>query len=89
MSKQANQRIHFYRRLYERWGIKPTRKVHDSIRENIRSGHSITIEVQSNRLVVHLVQWADQNIPVVYDRKRKVLVTALPKHVYSGYAKSL
>jgi hypothetical protein len=75
-SKKASERIHFKRRLLERYGIKLTtqdiRNLVNSLGEKGR-----VVKKQSNSRTVHDITINDRLCRVVYDKKRKVFVTAL------------
>ncbi len=78
-SKKKTLEAHAKRRFYERHGIKLTPEMNKNLIQQIQNGQAEHLEKQSNRISVFKVQAEEQFIRVVYDRSRKVLVTALPE----------
>ena len=81
MGKERQQRIHFKRRLEERYERVLTDGDIDFIIARIRkrdSGSIRFITKQTNRLSVFCITYKDFEFVAVYDGQRKQLVTALP-----------
>lgn len=82
MSKKLNQRKHAKRRAFERFNVSLNRK--DLIRmvDAIHKNRAVVVEKQSHRITVFLFPngWdkVTNAFRVVYDRKRKTIVTLLP-----------
>ena len=66
--------------MMERWGISVSDGLYNTLVSSIRNRKSYVIESQGST-VIHIVRCSRRLIPVVYDSKRKVLVSALPKRV--------
>lgn len=78
LSKARSQELHARQRFRERHGLEVSRADLDRIGALIRSGKSTVVERQSNRVVVHDVEYEGRTRRVVYDRHRKTIVTVLP-----------
>lgn len=84
MDKAIAQRVHFTKRMKERYGVTVTTNLYYYIIKLIKEGKAIHKRSQSLRLTVHYVKLKLPNysdeiiIPIVYDNIRKSLVTALP-----------
>jgi len=70
---------HTAQRLHQRYGIKLSQEVQNSIVHQIRSGKSRFIRAESNERTVHEVVLDDKNIIVVYDKRRQLPITVLPQ----------
>lgn len=81
MNKMANKRRweneHFRLRLIQGYGIPANKAVRREMVGLIQSGQSTPVEKQSNRIVLHSINYQGREIVVVYDKARKNLVTAL------------
>ena len=60
-----------------RFGEDVSNKDIDDITIMIKKGFTIFVEQQSRRVVVHQVTFRGKEINVVYDKERKVPITAL------------
>ena len=78
-TRAQSERIHFRRRALERYGLRLGDAAQDRIVEDIRAGRAVFVERQSHRVRIYDVQYAGQRMRVVYDRKRRLLVSALPE----------
>ena len=68
-------RQHFKRRMKERYGIEVSKK---DMKEIIRMLNDRTfVKSKSNSRKVHRINFKGKEVLVVYDKNRKVLVTAL------------
>lgn len=79
MEKKLAQRVHAKRRAEQRYGISMNR---DSLRQlivQIQAGKARVLERQSLRVSVLELCIDGNPIPLVYDHKRKTIVTFLPK----------
>lgn len=76
--KALAQRLHAKKRASQRFGLALTTADLRQIAESIRRGNSTPIERQSNRVTLHRVEFKGEQYRVVYDRKRKEIVTFLP-----------
>jgi hypothetical protein len=61
----------------DRYGLHLTEQVHGAIVAKIHANQTTPVERQSARISVHDVEHHDALYRVVYDRRRKVLVTFL------------
>lgn len=80
--KHKAQKIHSRRRAMERYGINPSRALHDEWVRRIQSGdfkQARPLEKQSVRLTVFQLEHDGEVVRVVYDKTRKQIVTVLPK----------
>ncbi len=82
--KARMQRIHFKRRLLERYGIDCDDETYRILLSQIKRQISKPLLKQSNTRVIHEVLYDDEPIWVVYDKKRHEFCTALP---YAGVVK--
>jgi hypothetical protein len=80
MNKSKSNRIHASRRLGERYGLQLTKDREKRIMEEIRLGRGTGQRLSCSRAVwtVYLEK-EDVDITVVYDKRRKSIVTVLPK----------
>ena len=76
-NKSTSIKHHFKRRMLSRFGIDVTDKVMNDIVQMIQTGQSEIIEKQSCAKTVHQIKYQDKTINVVYDRERKLPVTAM------------
>lgn len=73
------KRNHATRRAKERHGLDLSRDDFDDMVREIQTGRAAILEKQSNTRSVFLVSAPKHSkLAVVYDRKRKVIVTVLP-----------
>jgi len=75
LSKKQSQEIHARRRAYERYGVFILPGAMDALVKTIQKGRAQFVKRQSNRISIFDVD----NKRVVYDRKRKTIVTFLLK----------
>jgi|FLYL01.1.fsa_nt_gi uncharacterized alkaline shock family protein YloU len=68
---------HAQRRFWGRHNIELTKELHAELVAQIRAGAATLLERQSARVRLYLVNVHGKEIPVVYDRIRKQIVTAL------------
>jgi hypothetical protein len=79
LSKKEAQRRHAARRAAERYFLHLTASVRDEIIRTIQSGRSTHLGRASLRVSKHRVKLHDGlTVTVVYDNKRKEIVTFLP-----------
>ena len=78
-SKKKCQQFHTKKRSLERFGIMLTERDQKQICMKIQNGDSIVYRKQSNRVVVHDVEYCGRTIRVVYDKIRKSIATVLTK----------
>ena len=70
-----NIRFHFKRRLWERYGINISNR---GIKDMLKMvGPNTLIRDKSENRKVHRINYKGKEVLVVYDTKRKTLVTAL------------
>lgn len=79
-SKKESERIHFKQRLLERYGILISDTSVNKLCQEIRECKYVCVEKQSNRLKKYILTIKDTEVIAIYDKKRGMLVTALPKH---------
>lgn len=85
-SKKIAQKRHAKQRALQRYGIDLNKTLLRTWVEQIHSGSAKFLERQSNRVSVFEITYNDKQIPVVYDRIRKTIVTALPTEYYKSLA---
>jgi len=77
--RRVNQRVHAKRRAKERYDIDLTT---EDLREMSRNIQNNDVETHrgsiTNTRTFHVLNWRGQELPVVYDKIRKVVVTFLP-----------
>lgn len=71
-------RKHVRKRLKQRYNLNLNSAQLTDLEKQIGHG-SVFVELSSLRESLHIVKVGDIEIPVVYDKKRKTLVTALPQ----------
>ena len=77
-TKKAALRIHTKKRAKERYEIDLFRKDIDNIVTKIQSRNALFVNRESGRVSKWLVEYNEKLLCVIYDRKRKTLVTCLP-----------
>ena len=88
MSKKTCQRIHAKRRLEERFGLTINRHQMRELVQQIHAGRAEHLETQSNRISIKVVSFQGKKFAVVYDGKRKTIVTFLPDEALLDYLPS-
>jgi hypothetical protein len=78
VNKRQGERRHAKKRLRQRYGINAGSKFLSQMISMIRSQKAVLIRRQSLRVSLYWVTINDVRYKVVYDRKRKMIVTALP-----------
>ena len=84
-SKTVAQRIHAKRRGFERYGIVLNQQSYWTLALTIRNSsngktnNARFVDRQSNRVTRWFVKHQSRWFPVVYDSKRKTIVTVLPE----------
>jgi hypothetical protein len=78
-SKAFNQRRHARRRAFERYALNLHQDAQEQIIRKIEGGEARFICCQSQRISIWEVNYGGKSLPVVYDQKRKTLVTVLPE----------
>lgn len=76
--KSKDQKRHFNCRMYQRYGLILSDGEYKNIVSLIRKGRATLVERQSLRIGIFDVRIRDKKYRVVYDRKRKTLVTVFP-----------
>ncbi len=77
-SKKAAQRAHAKRRARERYGLSMTRATFGSLIQKIQSGKATFLQRKSLRVSEWIVSYEGAEMRVIYDNKRKTIVTCLP-----------
>ena len=85
-TKKAAQKAHAARRAKERFGIDLGREAQRSIVGRIRAGKAKLLGWQSLRVKGYEIEHEGKLLTVLYDRKRKVLITVLPPGAKWRYA---
>ncbi len=85
VNKKKSQKIHARKRASQRYGMNfgPIR-LNRAI-EQIRNNEVIILERSSSSKKVFLVELDEEFCPVVYDNKRKEIVTFLPREYLDRY----
>jgi len=78
-SKSTNQKRHARRRAAERYELDLHQDAQAAIVRAIQGGEARFIRKQSQRVSVWEVEHGGRRLPVVYDKKRKTIVTVLPE----------
>jgi hypothetical protein len=76
--KAVNGRAHFKRRVMERFGFEPNRHEIEAAINTIQANRAIPFGRSSANRSRHILAIRGTEMVIVYDRKRKVLVTAWP-----------
>jgi hypothetical protein len=83
MNKKFAQALHFHRRLYDRYKIVASPTLIDALLRIIKHDEKHVVIKQTNRVSIHIIslKLIDKllYLPIVYDKKRKSLVTVLPQ----------
>lgn len=74
--KSICQQVHARRRIQERFGVQFANTL--AVVDDIQNGRLRFIRKQSNRLSMYETEFDNKPAVVVYDKQRKVLVTAFP-----------
>ena len=83
--KACKQKEHAIRRARERYGLEVSVQEYNEACQRICEGRWIKhLEDESLRLTHYLVELAGKQVPVVFDRHRKTIVTVLPGLVESS-----
>lgn len=83
-SKAVSQREHFHRRVSGRFGLELDGEDRRRIIEDIQRGRAKFVDRQSLRVTRWLITREGVEFIVVYDSRRKELVTALPPSWVAG-----
>jgi elongation factor P--beta-lysine ligase len=76
--KERAERIHAERRFIERVGIDLTQNLHELLVSQIKKGKLKFVERQSVRVTLWETELNGITVHLVYDKKRKQIVTVLP-----------
>lgn len=79
--KKNAQRVHARRRMRQRFGIELGEVRRRSIVQAIQSGRARFVRRQSCRVTLWRVEVDGVEVAIVYDSKRKEIVTILPEGV--------
>lgn len=79
MTKKQAQRIHARTRFKQRCNIEFTRKMRFYFINCIQNWKAEFLEKQSLRVSLFRVMYEGKSFKVVYDKKRKEIVTVLPE----------
>jgi len=77
--KQRWMQQHSRQRAWERYGIDLDKSLRRRIIQDIQNGRSTPIKTQSNRVTHHSIEVEGKRVRVVYDKRRKDIVTVLPQ----------
>jgi hypothetical protein len=78
--KRESQRIHATRRALKRYKLTFSKKIRNSFIRRIQENEDVVhLESRSKRVSVFAIRHENRWVPVVYDNKRKEIVTFLPK----------
>lgn len=83
--KRRCQFTHARHRFYTRFGIEYTRKIERELIDMIYNGENCNLyHITSNNIRLYEMFWNDYHFIVVYDRKRKSIVTVLYPDTYES-----
>lgn len=77
LTKKTSQSMHARKRAIERFGLKYNRFVRKELVKMIQNGKAEFIEKQSNRVSKWRILYDGRWIDVIYDGRRKTIVTFL------------
>lgn len=85
-TKKHFQRVHAGVRAADRYGIRYTEDVRRGLIADIQQDRKVVtfVERQSNRVTVWSFRRDGQDVPFVYDKIRKEIVTFLPQDYWTG-----
>jgi hypothetical protein len=78
-TKKTYEKWHFRKRAYERYGIRLRKKDIAQIRDIIENGEYLYKYLRTYTRWYYLIDFYGKIIYLIYDRKRHVPVTALPR----------
>ena len=79
MNRSAQMRAHAKKRAQERFSVHLNQDSYYNICKKIRANQATFLEKQSNHITKWLVEISPGVLaPVIYDKKRKLVVTVLP-----------
>lgn len=81
----SDLRLHFKKRLKQRYGIEINREGIEYIVRQIQSQNCEFVIKQSLRVTIFDVMYENKKIRVVYDKNRKTLITALKPNWQGKY----
>ena len=76
-TREQSQRIHFKRRLEERYGITCNRNIYRFLLNQVHGGDARFLKKQSNAKIIYEVYFCGDPIWVAYDKERREFRTAL------------
>jgi len=76
-NKRKNELDHAKRRAYERFGLILNHASMKEIVRMIKEGKSTAVKKESNRVVLHILEYQGKKIKVAYDKNRGCLITVL------------
>lgn len=79
LTKKEAQVIHAKRRALERYGLHANAAVRRELVSKIRNQEAELLERQSLRVGKYKLEHDGEEYTVIYDRKRKTIVTFLPR----------
>jgi hypothetical protein len=77
MNKKTSERMHFKKRMRQRFGIELTTSQCKDIADFIKRGKAKFIRRESLRVVIHEMEIQGKLVHVVYDKERQTPVSAL------------
>ena len=84
LNKEQASRAHFRRRAWQRFELTLSRDDIEDAVAKIKRGESVFVSKQSNTRTLHKVTVGDKEVIIVYDKNRKVPVTALRQEYLSN-----
>ena len=83
LSKKQCERLHARKRFFERYGLNFNNKIERLFLQIIKDGKARLVERQTNRVIILDVYYKLKPYRIVFDKKRKAIITALPKSCIS------
>ena len=77
-TKAKSQVVHAQRRALERYGLNVNEKTNRQFVNMIQAGKATLLQKQSLRVAKYRIEFEEKTYIVIYDRKRKTIVTFLP-----------
>jgi len=78
MTRVQKQRIHATRRAKQRYGLELDKSDIDKIINLIQNRGAVETKKLTNARTLHVIQYKEQELKVIYDKKRHNVCTFMP-----------